>query len=157
MSEKKDKTFDALPMMDFLTERPGRPQKSLDNLREGWENVILELAKEGAGSTEWIVALNVSNDLFYAFKDREPYFSDIIKRAEMICRSWWEYQGRELADKDFNHVLWYMNMKNRHNWADKKEIKLDASIDDKTDPEKAKRMAAQYTIEQESKSGDKDA
>ncbi len=148
MSEKT-----LLAMYNFLSDGPGSKRKTLDDLPEDWQDIIFNLAKEGAGITEWGVALKVSKNLMYAFIEREQEFRDTIKSAEEICKSWWEKEGRGLDDKDFNHVLWYMNMKNRHNWADKKEVKLDHSIDDKTDPAKTKRMAAQY-FEEEGKDGE---
>lgn len=38
----------------------------------------------------------------------------------MLSEAWWEEHGRlNLHNREFNSVLWYMNMKNRFGWRDR--------------------------------------
>lgn len=101
----------------------GRPKKTLDDLPEGWKEGILALAGEGASDVELRVYLDISIDLWYRFIKEEPEFTETIKRCSAVCEVWWQKQGRlSLRDKEFSPTLWYMNMKNRFGWADKKEV-----------------------------------
>lgn len=105
----------------------GRPKKTLNELKEGWEAGVLELASQGASEVEIRDYLDISNDLFYRWMDEEPEFSEIIKRAKGKCQVWWEKNGRlNLENKEFSYTGWYMNMKNRFGWADKQEVKQES-------------------------------
>jgi hypothetical protein len=77
---------------------------------------------EGASITECAAEIRVSKQTIYNWAEEHPEFLDSLNEGRALCEAWWERQGREnLKDKDFNHVLWYMNMKNRHGWRDKHE------------------------------------
>ena len=102
----------------------GRPRIELKDLPKGWKETIINLSKQGASIVELAVELDISRDTFYALSDREPDFFDTVKKCKEYCEAWWLKKGRtELDNKDFSYTGWYMNMKNRFNWADKKEIK----------------------------------
>jgi len=101
----------------------GRPKKTLEDLPKDWDKGVFELAEQGASDVELRVYLNISPDLWYRFLKEEPKFSETIKRCSEVCEVWWQKQGRlNLRDKEFSPTLWYMNMKNRFGWADKKEV-----------------------------------
>ena len=79
---------------------------------------------------EIAVKLDISKNTVKALCDREPEFLTTIKKCKILCENWWEAQGRvhlvkEKGGAEFNHVLWYMNMKNRFGWADKTEAKTE--------------------------------
>ncbi len=102
----------------------GRPLKKLEDLPEGWENIIIDLSKEGASIVELAVALDISRQTLYNLSERDEYFLDTIKKCKRYCEAWWLSKGRtELDNKDFSYTGWYMNMKNRFGWADKQENK----------------------------------
>jgi len=101
----------------------GRPLIQIKDLPEGWKNKIIELSLEGASIIELSVELEISRDTFYELSKRDEEFSDTVKRCKDLSEAWWTKKGRKnLENKDFNYTGWYMNMKNRFNWADKQEI-----------------------------------
>lgn len=101
----------------------GRPIIELKDLPEGWEQTILELSSEGASIIELAVELGISRDTFYELSKRDNTFSDTVKKCKDLSEAWWTRKGRKnLENKDFNYTGWYMNMKNRFNWADKQEV-----------------------------------
>ena len=102
----------------------GRPLKKLEDLPEGWENIIINLSKEGASIVELAVELDISRNTLKALSERNEYFLNTIKKCKRYCEAWWLSKGRtELDNKDFSYTGWYMNMKNRFGWADKQENK----------------------------------
>jgi hypothetical protein len=106
-----------------MTER-GRPLITLKDLPKDWEKSIIELSKKGASIVELAVELDISRNTLKALTDRDEYFLTTIKKCKRYCEAWWLGKGRtELENKEFSYTGWYMNMKNRFGWADKKEIK----------------------------------
>ena len=102
----------------------GRPLKKLEDLPEGWENIIINLSKEGASIVVLAVALDITRQTLYNLSERDEHFLDTIKKCKRYCEAWWLSKGRtELDNKDFSYTGWYMNMKNRFGWADKQENK----------------------------------
>jgi len=104
----------------------GRPKIGMDVLKNGWEKGVIKLAGEGASDVELRVFLGISKELWYRFIEEEPKFRETIKKAKELCEAWWVKNGRtSLRDGKFNSTLWYMNMKNRFGWADKREVQHD--------------------------------
>ena len=78
--------------------------------------------------------LDIAESTLWKWAEEHPEFSEAVKSAQRLALAWWEEQGRANLMQDeggpkFNHVMWYMNMKNRHGWADKHEIKAEVSVD----------------------------
>ena len=108
-----------------MANKVGRPTKYKPQMCE----TILELMKEGASLDEVRGELDISKDTLYRWKEDYEDFSDSIKRGIRMSQAWWEKQGRiSLRDRDFNYTGWYMNMKNRFKWSDKKEFNNEGSI-----------------------------
>lgn len=105
-----------------------RPKKDLSILPDGWQKEILQLYYEGASDVEikgliWDWHGSFSDDLWDRWLKEEDQFSGTIKKGRQLSACWWEEIGRKnLQSKDFSYTGWYMNMRNRFGWADKKEI-----------------------------------
>ena len=111
----------------------GRPLFTVKDLPKDWEERIINLSKEGASIVELAVELDICRNTFYALSERDEHFMNTVKRCKEYCEAWWLKKGRtELDNKDFSYTGWYMNMKNRFNWADKKEIKEEVKQEVKT-------------------------
>ena len=103
----------------------GRPTKYKPEYCE----LVVKLAEEGASITELALHIDVDRHTLNEWEKVHPEFSTALKRARALQESWWEKEARvSLRDKDFNHVLWYMNMKNRFGWRDKQEVEHKGGI-----------------------------
>ncbi len=101
----------------------GRPSKYRDTMLP----IIIKEMTEGASKVEVAATLGINPDTLHEWckptSDQfNQMFSDTIKEGEMASKAWWLRLGRiNLENKEFSSTLWYMNMKNRHNWKDKQE------------------------------------
>jgi hypothetical protein len=96
----------------------GRPTKYRPEMCQQ----VVELMRDGASLVEVAASIGITKDTLHRWKKTNDEFSDSIKIGTQLSEAWWMREGREaLRDKDFNSTLWYMNMKNRHGWADKVE------------------------------------
>ena len=109
--------------------KKGRPKDGLNSLPDQWYKDVLDMYKKGASDVE-IKALiyswrgKFSNDLWDRWIKEEEVFSETIKVGKILSEAWWSKTGRKnLENKEFSYTGWYMNMKNRFGWADKKEVK----------------------------------
>jgi len=108
------------------TGKRGRPPITCDDLIPDWEEVALNGYAIGMSDVEVKKLLAspgcriLGNSTWTKLMD-DPIFSETIKRGHELSQAWWEEQGRKgLHNLKFNSGLWYMNMKNRHGWRDKK-------------------------------------
>lgn len=108
----------------------GRPQMTVDSLPSDWKDRIINLSKEGASIVELAVELDICRNSFYALSERDEDFMNTVKKCKQLCEAWWVRKGRtNLGNKEFSYTGWYMNMKNRFNWADKQETKLSGQVE----------------------------
>ena len=112
-------------MAKEIKKKVGRPLTQLSDLPKNWKKIIKDEMSEGASRIEVMAKLKIRNDLFYSLIKREPDFSEAIKEGVGLCEAWWKTKGRKnLENKNFSAVLWYMNMKNRFGWRDKTETDI---------------------------------
>lgn len=101
--------------------RPAR--RPLGKYDPAMHAVLLDLMREGASKIEVAAALGVNRRSLDHWVARHPAFAEVMAQGELLAEAWWERQGRiNLANKAFNYVGWYMNMKNRFGWRDKHEL-----------------------------------
>jgi len=104
----------------------GRPTK----YRKEYCETIIPLMAEGMAKVEVCAKLGIDYNTFMSWQDKHPKFFLSVKKGDKLSKAWWMKQGRiALRDGTFNSTLWYMNMKNRHGWADKKEVKVAGALD----------------------------
>ena len=109
----------------------GRPRKTVKNcMPKGWEEMILELSAEGCSETEIRAKLCLAGGKFnhgtwYALKEREEEFLEVLVKGKLLARAWWEEQARtrlyHTGFERFETALWHINMKNRFGWKDTDE------------------------------------
>lgn len=97
----------------------GRPTK----YRPEMCSTVVELMSQGASKLEVCGALGVfDQETLIEWEKKYPDFSEAIKTGVQQSEIWWQRKGRQNVDnKEFNTALWYINMKNRFGWRDKKE------------------------------------
>lgn len=101
----------------------GRPLITTKDFPVHHKEHILNIMSEGASLFEVYAYLDISDKTFARIMRDDYIFFRTIKKGVKLSRAWWEKKGRSnLENKDFSPVLWYMNMRNRFGWADKKEI-----------------------------------
>ena len=108
-----------------ISAKMGRPTKYRPEMCQQ----VVELMREGASLCEVAVNIGITEDTLHRWKKTNQEFSESIKIGLELSKAWWLSQGRvNLENKDFNATLFYMNMKNRHGWADKVEKQDNHSI-----------------------------
>ena len=111
-----------------------RPKSDISTLPENWESDILLMYTSGASDVEVKAYIHekrgtFSNDLWDRWMDEEPLFSETIKKGRLLSESWWQKKGRQnLENPKFSYTGWYMNMKNRFNWADNVKQQIEGEI-----------------------------
>lgn len=84
---------------------------------------VIEFMRSGAALVEVADDLDICVDTLAEWRKKHPEFAEAIKKGIKKSEAWWVRNGRvNLENKDFSATLWYMNMKNRFGWADKKEV-----------------------------------
>jgi hypothetical protein len=121
----------------------GRPSE----YKQEFNQIALDLMKEGASVIEVIAELNICKATFYDWTNEDSprfnqEFSDTIKTGRLKSQAWWEKTGRKLLveesemnvktgtskSKRLNTAAWIFNMKNRFSddWSDthKQEVEV---------------------------------
>ncbi len=107
----------------------GAPKKTTSILPSHWQNTLLELYSQGASDKEVKALIHswlgkFSNNLWDRWMKEEEDFWETIKKGRLFSEVWWEKQGRmNLSNKNFKTTLWYVNMRNRFGWSNKRRVK----------------------------------
>lgn len=107
-------------------------------------NQIIELMSQGKSIEVASIEMGIHVTNLYQWVKIHQEFRYALKIARQLCERWWMEQGRKnIANKNFNHILWMMNMSNRFNWLtskSKKEItsKMMKTYDIKVKPDDEK-------------------
>lgn len=81
----------------------------------------------GDGMSQMAVArkIGISCKSWYNLIKRDELFAAAVEEGVLASQAWWEEQGRKnLHVREFNHILWFMNIKNRFpsHWRDRQEV-----------------------------------
>ena len=91
----------------------GRPSK----YDPSFCDTVIELASQGIGTEQACIRIGITMATMTNWMKKHPEFLNAIKISKKICMDWWLEIGRcNLFNKNFNNVLWMMNMSNRFNW-----------------------------------------
>lgn len=103
----------------------GRPTKYKP---EYCDKVVAHM-KDGGSMHEFAREIEVHIDTLYEWMKVHEEFSEAVKKGKSFSQGWWMgIARRSLFTNNFNHVLWYMNMKNRFGWRDKQEVEHTGGI-----------------------------
>ena len=150
MSEEKS----LLAMYNLLSDGVGRPKILLSDLQPDWKQTLDYMGKQGCADVEMRAEIGpVCQTTWDRLIKEEEEFSIAVKGARIFSEQWWYGKGRELKGKEINTSLYALRMSSCYGMIHEKKINLDHTNDDKTDPAKTKRMAAQYMEEE---GGEKD-
>lgn len=108
----------------------GRPSE-FSKLPEGWQEMMIEMGKEGCSVSEVACRLGVLRQRMYDMVKNEPQFADTFTRMKQECQAWWEMKGRtQMENRDFNSSLWSFNVKNRFrkDWQDSKSVEHSGEV-----------------------------
>lgn len=84
--------------------------------------IVKQELSEGASLKELAGMLGVNVSTISRWREEYKDFDEAVDMGLELSEAWWLGKGRkELYNKDFNHVLYYMNMKNRFKWSDRTE------------------------------------
>ena len=103
----------------------GRNAKSQQTINSFLPKII-KLMKVGASLTEISALIGVTRQsMYYWLKSKDEKYAKLqecVKLGLQLSESWWEKQGRlNIKSKQFNSVLWLMNMSNRFGWASSRQ------------------------------------
>ena len=123
----------------------GAPSK----YKKEFNQKVIDLMREGCSIAEVCFELEICKQTFYNWCDENKEFLDSKKKGVDYSEGWWMKQGRKsLKDPTFNYTGWYMNMKNRFNWTDKKEIKEEIKLETNLDYSKLDAGTLKKFVEQ---------
>ena len=103
---------------------PGRPSL----YKEEYCEMLVEHCAKGLSFESFAGVVKVNRDTLYEWEKKHIQFSDAKKRAEAVCRLFWEEAGIKglwgSKDRMFNATVWIFNMKNRFGWKDVKDVEV---------------------------------
>jgi hypothetical protein len=122
--------------IEELAANTGRPMK----YKPIFCGKIIEEMAQGKSKETVATELGITYQTFYNWAKRYSDFHYAVKVGEQLCKRWWLEQGRlNLCNKQFNHVLWMMNMTNMHDWASSNN-----KINGKIEVNETKKVKVEY-------------
>lgn len=110
-------------------------EKAEKKLPKDYQNIIIDMMADGASEEEIFLFIyknigKFSLSTWMRWKEEEKIIKETLKLGNYLALGWWKEQGRvNLRNKEFNNVLWYMNMKNRFGWSDNQNINHTGTIE----------------------------
>lgn len=113
------------PIPAVLANPVGRPSRYKPDLCEQ----VTQWFRDGDSKCEVAYKLNIDEQTLYDWSKKYPEFAQAVKKGTNASKGWWMNIAKDnLMNRNFNAVLWYMNMKNRFGWTDKHENVITATI-----------------------------
>lgn len=101
--------------------KTGRPTKYDPKYCE----MIVEFMADGSSMTAFASHIDVARSTINEWADKNPEFSEAVKRAKAKCATWWEQLARKGAmGEQVNHTLIIFGLKNMspEEWKDRREV-----------------------------------
>lgn len=122
-----ERAVTASKMPSLLKSSNGYPSKYDD---ENHPLLVLRCMAEGASKAELCLEIGINPDTIYEWEKRHPSFKEAIRIGEQLSQAWWLTLGRKnLWNREFNSILWMMNMQNRHGWTRKMDVSGKAEVE----------------------------
>ena len=125
--------------MDKRNTKVGRPS----HYKLEYCDQLVKHMSKGYSFETFARKIKKSKQTLYTWSKQHPEFLDAKKKGETYCKYFWEdigIKGMKGEIKNFNAVLWIVNMKNRFGWCNT-PVQNDEPIDLK--PQK-KRLLDDY-------------
>lgn len=106
----------------------GRPTKYRG---EYCQMLIDHMGKQGLSFESFAGVIGVTRDTLYQWERKYKAFSDAKRHGLDANLLFWEKAGTAgMAGKlpGFNAACWNINMKNRHDWREKKDVELSGAV-----------------------------
>lgn len=108
----------------------GRPTK----YDEKYCEVVIELMAKGYSKEACAGYIGIAKQTLYNWIKDNPAFLDAVSIGESKCQFFWETMGVDYTvfsknGKQLNGQVYGLNMKNRFNWSDKKEVTTEEKAD----------------------------
>lgn len=117
-----------------IVDNPIFPKESIQNIikyvkggkqttefKKEYVEKILEMMAQGMGIQTVCMYLGISYNVMLGWRKKNKAIEELIKYGKQLEKQWWLETGRKnIYNKDFNHVLWMMNMSNRFKWVTNK-------------------------------------
>lgn len=102
----------------------GRPPKITKTWGDKQSKQLAGMFMNGESVAEVCAELGICKTSFYKACDLSEDLMDSYKKGLDLSEAWWMKLGRAGAagKVDIQPTTWIFNMKNRHNWVDKKEV-----------------------------------
>ncbi len=111
-----------------MSTKDGRPTKYR---KEYCQMLIDHMGKQGLSYKSFAGLIGVNFDTLYAWEKKYKDFSESKAIGEAQNLVFWEKLGTAGAAgklPGFNAACWNINMKNRHDWREKKDIDLSGTV-----------------------------
>lgn len=105
----------------------GRPT----DYKKEYCELLIEHMAAGFSFESFAGKVGASKQTIYDWMTKNVEFLDARKKGDALSLLWWEKEGKDgmWSGKQFNAAIWMINMKNRHGWRDRVEMKSTVKID----------------------------
>lgn len=111
----------------FEQERPvGRPRTTVDDLPQGWQDIMKQAAQGGGSTVTIMVLLGIGHTAFETLLQDSEVFRRTVEACRLLAQNWHETVGRNMmVGANGNAVAWKFAMQNQFGWKDKNQVSGD--------------------------------